>query len=126
MNRFKNQLIVVAAFTLLAVIGTIMNSRQVEAQGPPNGLAVNIVNPIPVPVTGSTTVSGTVAITGQPLGVNVNNSPTVSLTAGTTVLTKNVDEPGASTIPGESEHGRGYGPTYLYILPRAAQQTPGH
>jgi hypothetical protein len=50
----------VAAIAVLAVIGSVMNSRQAAAQGPPNGLAVNIVNPLPVPVTGSTTVSGTV------------------------------------------------------------------
>jgi hypothetical protein len=50
MNRFKNHLIVAAVFALLAVIGTIMNSHQAAAQ-PPDGLAVKIVNPLPVPVT---------------------------------------------------------------------------
>jgi len=64
MNRFKNQLIATAVLSVLAVIGTIMNSHQAAAQqGPPTGLAVNIVNPLPVPVTGSTTVSGTVGAT---------------------------------------------------------------
>jgi hypothetical protein len=88
-KRLRNHLIVAAVFLLLTVIGTIINSSKVAAQqGPPDGLAVRIVNPVPVPVTGSTTVSGTVAatqsgpwnvgISGQPIAVNVNNSPTVA------------------------------------------------
>src|SRR5258708_246661 len=80
MKRFRNHAIAIAVFAALAVIGTVMNSRQATAQGPPDGLAVRIVSPLPVPVTGSTTVSGTVAatqsgpwnvgITGQPIGVH--------------------------------------------------------
>jgi hypothetical protein len=63
MKRFKNHLIAAAVLSVLAIVGTIMNSHQAKAQGPPNGLAVNIVNPVPLPVTGSTSVSGTVAAT---------------------------------------------------------------
>ena len=68
MNRFKNCLIVGAVFALLVTIGLIMNSHQVAAQGPPNGLAVNIVNPLPVPVTGSTNPA-----TAPVLALNVND-----------------------------------------------------
>src|SRR5215831_13045509 len=81
MKRFKNHLIASAVLSMLAIIGTIMNSHQAAAQppGPPGGLAVNIVNPVPVPVTGSTTVSGNVAATQS----------------GTwAVFARNVDEPG--------------------------------
>jgi hypothetical protein len=49
--------------SVLAVIGTIMNSHQAAAQGPPDGMAVKIVSPLLVPATGLTTVSGTVAAT---------------------------------------------------------------
>jgi hypothetical protein len=90
MKRFKNHLIVATVLSLLAIAGTIMNSHQAKAQGPPGGLAVNIVNPLPVPVTGSTTVSGTVAatqsgawnvgITGTP-NVNVTNPATAPVLA---------------------------------------------
>jgi hypothetical protein len=84
--RFKNQLIVAALFLVLGAVGVLMNSRQAAAQGPNDGLAVRIVNPVPVPITGSTTITGTVGaaqsgvwnvgITGQPLSV------------------RNIDEPG--------------------------------
>jgi hypothetical protein len=72
MKRFKNLLITLTVLSVLAVIGTIMNSHQAAAQGPPNGLAVNIVNPLPVPVTGSTTISGTVEST-------IANTPTTAV-----------------------------------------------
>jgi hypothetical protein len=72
MNRFKDHLIAAAVLSVLAIIGTIMNSHQAAAQGPPNGLAVNIVNPLPVPVTGSTTISGTVEST-------IANTPTTAV-----------------------------------------------
>src|SRR5215467_10429922 len=73
---------------MLAIIGTIMNSHQAAAQppGPTGGLAVNIVNPVPVPVTGSTTVSGTVAATQSGAwNVGITGQP---------IAFKNVDEPG--------------------------------
>jgi hypothetical protein len=58
MNRIKNHLIAAAVLSVLALIGTIMNSHQAAAQGPPNGLAVNIVNPVPVPVSGNVGITG--------------------------------------------------------------------
>ena len=85
MPSFNQRLWIAAAFVALAVIGTIMNSRQVAAQGPSDGLAVRIVNPLPVPVTGASTVSGTVeakqsgawivGLTGQPILFKDANSP---------------------------------------------------
>jgi hypothetical protein len=64
-SRFRNHLIVAAGFGVLAVIGTITNSSKVVAQqGPPNGLAVNIVNPVPVPVTGSLNITGSTKVEG--------------------------------------------------------------
>ena len=79
MKRFKNHLIAAAVLSMLAIIGTIMNSHQAAAQppGPPGGLAVNIVNPVPVPVTGSinSTVTGTVGLASG-ASVRVDNTVT--------------------------------------------------
>src|SRR5215831_18784092 len=63
MTTFQKRALLTAVIAGFAVIGYLMNSQQAVAQGPPNGLAVNIVNPVPLPVTGSTTVSGAVAAT---------------------------------------------------------------
>jgi hypothetical protein len=58
MNRFKSY---VAGAALLAVVGTFMSSRQATAQSGngaqgnpvPGSAPVNIVSPLPLPVTGS-------------------------------------------------------------------------
>jgi hypothetical protein len=97
MKRFKNHLITAAVLSVLAVVGTIMNSHQAEAQGPPGGMSVNIVNPSPVPVTGSTTVSGTVAATQSgSWNVGITGTPKVNVTNSATapVLSLNVNDPG--------------------------------
>jgi hypothetical protein len=83
--------------SVLAIIGTIMNSHQAVAQGPPGGMAVRIVDPLPVPITGSTTVSGTVAATQSGLwNVGINGTPNVNVTNPATapVLFLNVNDPG--------------------------------
>jgi hypothetical protein len=88
----------------LAVIGYLMNSQQAVAQGPPGGLAVNIVNPVPVPVTGSTTVSGSVAaMQSGAWNVGINGTPNVNVTNPATApaLFLNVNDPGR--IPYQSE-----------------------
>jgi len=85
MKRFKNHLIAAAVLSVLATIGTIMNSHQAAAQppGPPGGLAVNVVSSIPL----QATVSGNVGITGT-ADVNVKNLATAP------VLSLNVNDPG--------------------------------
>jgi len=77
MNRFKTQLIAAALLSVLAVIATIMNSHQAAAQGPPGSMAVNIVNPLPVPVSGAvtSTVTGSVGLASG-TSVRVNNTVT--------------------------------------------------
>src|SRR5216684_715917 len=120
MSRFKNRLILTAVFAALAVAGMIMNSHPVSAQqGPPDGLAVKIVGPLPVPTTGSSTVSGTVGatqsgqwnvgITGTPNvavpgGVSINGTPTVNL-AGTPSV--NIANPVNSPAPVQDVAGAG-------------------
>jgi hypothetical protein len=83
MNDFKKRVLVTAVIAGLGMIGYLMNSQQAVAQGPPGGLAVNIVNPVPVPVTGSvtSTVTGAVGVTGtvglaSGASVHVNNTVT--------------------------------------------------
>src|SRR5215467_14648368 len=90
MKRFKNHLIAAAVLSVLAIIGTIMNLHQAAAQGPTTGLAVNIVNPVPVPVTGSTTVSGAVAATQSgSWNVGLASGATVGLASGASVRVDN-------------------------------------
>jgi hypothetical protein len=123
MNRFKNHLIVAAALSLLAAIGTFMNSNQAAAQGPPDGLAVKIVNPVPVPVTGSTTVSGAVAATQSGAwNVGILGSPNVTVAnpSGNPVQVRDVNEasqpvaaPGGSPFPG----GTNFVVLPLYTVP---------
>jgi hypothetical protein len=63
MSRVRTNLVVSATFVVIAVVGTIVSSQHAAAQppGPADGVAVRIVSPLPVPVTGDTTVSGTVS-----------------------------------------------------------------
>lgn len=61
MSRFKNQLIGAGILALLGVTGTIMNAQH-NGRGSEPVTVVN-TNANPVPVTGSTVVSGTVAAT---------------------------------------------------------------
>jgi hypothetical protein len=80
MNDFRKRMLVAAVIAGFAVIGYLMSSQQAVAQGPPSGLAVNIVNPLPLPVTGSTTVSGTVAATQSGTwNVGVTGTPNVNV-----------------------------------------------
>jgi hypothetical protein len=97
MQTLRNKVIASAAVVILAAVGFLMNSHQAAAQGPPDGLAVKIVNPLPVPVTGSTSVSGTVAATQSGAwNVSVTGTPSVQVTNPATapVLFLNVNDPG--------------------------------
>jgi hypothetical protein len=104
MNDFKKRMLVAAVIAGLGMIGYLMNSQQAVAQGPPDGLAVRIVNPVPVPVTGSTTVSGTIAATQSGTwNVGITGTPHVNVTNPATapVLFLNVNDPGR--IPYQSQ-----------------------
>jgi hypothetical protein len=97
MSDFKKRMLVAAIIAGLAVIGYLMNSQQAVAEGPPTGLAVNIVNPVPLPVTGSTTVSGAVAATQSGAwSVGITGTPNVHVANPATapVLFVNVNDPG--------------------------------
>ena len=77
MSRFGKEHLIVAAnvAALVITVSIALNSRQAVAQDP-NGPQVTI-NPaqLPLPVTGSTTVSGNVGITGQPIQVRNVDEP---------------------------------------------------
>lgn len=105
MNRFKKELMAAAVLVLLGVIVATMNSCQgVAAQGPTSGTSVNIVNPLPVPVTGS------LGITGTP-NVQVTNPATAP------VLVLNVNDLNGFTIGVPSQ-----GPYYGNIVVPAKQR----
>jgi hypothetical protein len=50
MHKLRNNLIALAAIAVLGTIGFLMNARKAAAQGPPDGVAIKIINPLPVPV----------------------------------------------------------------------------
>ena len=72
MLRLRHNWIAVSMLGALAVLAAVMNSNYAAAQNQNKNLAVTIVSPIPLPITGSTTVSGTVASTQNGLW-NIRN-----------------------------------------------------
>jgi hypothetical protein len=80
MSKFRQYAIGGLIFAGIYGIGALMNSSPVAAQapGPLDGLAVRIVNPLPVPVAGSTTVTGNVnASQSGTWNVGITGTPTV-------------------------------------------------
>ena len=89
MNKFRSHLLAGAGLVALAVIGSEMSLHRAAAT---SGPGVTISGPLPLPIAGSTTVSGTVAATqsGAPWSVNVANTPTVSITGTPSVSVNSV------------------------------------
>jgi hypothetical protein len=93
MQNLTNKLIAVAAVGVLAAIGSMMTPHHATAQtgpssGPSGSAPVTVVNTAanPVPVTGSTNISGTVAATQSGTwNVSITGTPTVNLSTGTAV-----------------------------------------
>jgi len=80
----------------LAVVGILMNGGHETVKASPGAASVNIVSPLPLPTTGTATVSGTVAATQSgPWNVNVANSPSVNVANPATapVLVRDVENP---------------------------------
>jgi hypothetical protein len=104
MSQFsRKQFIVAGTSAVLAVaVTTLLRAHPAAAQNPSPGSApVSIVSPIPLPVTGSTTISGTVAAT-QSGRWNVN--------------VRNIDEPGRVPYASHTEFGK----TTISCFPDAA------
>jgi hypothetical protein len=90
MNKFKNPMIAAAVLAGLGLIGSLMNSHpsvQAATLLPPINVAIDPAT-LPLPVTGSTTVTGTVAATQSgPWNVGIANS------AANPLLVRDVDGP---------------------------------
>jgi hypothetical protein len=65
MQTLRNKLIALAAVVILAAVGLLMNSHQAAAQGPLNGLAVNVTNPVASPVPTSAQPGGPLTNLGR-------------------------------------------------------------
>jgi hypothetical protein len=95
MQTRRNKVIAFAAIVILAAVGFLINSHQAAAQGPPSGLAVNIVNPLPVPISGSltSTVTGTVSLApGTTVGLASGASVHLNNTVTDPVRVRNVND----------------------------------
>jgi hypothetical protein len=94
MKRFKNHLIAAGVLSVLAIIGTIMNSHQSVLQTAGGPTVTIDPEQLPLPVTGSTTVSGSVAATQSGLwNVGITGTPSVNITnpADRPVLVRDVE-----------------------------------
>src|SRR5262245_22896726 len=63
MSTLRNKLIVLVAMGILAVVGSLMKTPQANAQGGRPNVTIGAPLPLPVSLTGSNTISGTVAAT---------------------------------------------------------------
>lgn len=98
----KKRVFASALVIALAAAGVLITGGHNVAKAGPGAAPVSITSPLPLPITGTATVSGNVGatqsgtwnvgITGQPVNVNVANSPAVSL-AGTPTVNANVQFP---------------------------------
>lgn len=103
----KKRLFASALLIGLAGAGVLISGSHNVAKAGPGASPVSIASPLPLPVTGTATVSGTVGatqsgawnvgITGQPVNVNVANSPAVSL-AGNPTVNANVMFPASQGV----------------------------
>jgi hypothetical protein len=81
MSRWKETSIWVAGLVTLGVVGAALSPRPAVAQNPSPGSApVNIVSPLPMPVTGTVNVGNLGSTT---LPVSVTNFPTTQNVSGT-------------------------------------------
>jgi len=96
--NFKKRLFAVAAVLAVAAAAVLISGGQNAAKAGPGATPVRIVSPLPLPTTGTATVSGTVGATQSgPWSVNVANSPAVTL-AGTPTVNTNVTFPANQAV----------------------------
>ncbi len=93
MRKVGQGVVAAALLVLVPVIAALMNSRQAAAQGPPNGMGVQILGPLPVPVTGSLGVTGPVSatVTGT-VGLATGASVFVNNPVGNPVRVRDVND----------------------------------
>jgi len=100
-----SNVVVLAVLAVLAVIGLHMNSRDAIAATAPGTAPVTVQNTSanPVPVTGTASVSGSVAATQSgSWSVGITGTPTVNIANGATspVLVSPMDGPGHTPVQG--------------------------
>ena len=97
MKKLRNLSLAAAGLAALWQIGSLMNSRSAVLQAA-NGPIVTIdPSQLPLPISGSTTVAGTVAASQSgPWTVGITGTPNVTVTNPATapVFFRNVDDPG--------------------------------
>lgn len=116
MNLAQNQVLTLAGLATLGLIGSLMSSHHAVAQGPPSGQSVNIVNPLPVPITGSATVSGTVAAS-QSGAWNVALSGTPNVSVANTPTVRDADQPARNFVNLQFGEVIGSPPIDSYMVP---------
>jgi len=85
MQNLRNKLIAGGAVVILAAIGTVMNSHPALGQAVAGPTVTINPNQLPLPVAGSTTVSGTVAATQSGTwNVGINGTPNVHVATAIT------------------------------------------
>ena len=103
MQNLRNKLIAGGAVLLLAAIGTMMNRQAMQAAGGPS---VTIESPIPLPVTGTVTATGTIAATQSGTwNVGVTGTPNVHVTNPATAPALFLNENDPGRIPYQSFQG---------------------
>ena len=106
MQNLRNKLIVGGAVLILALIGSVMNSRQSTIQGA-SGPSVTIdPTQLPLPVTGTVAVTGNVAATGTVAAtqsgawsVGISGTPTVNVTGPVTATQSGTWNVGITNTP---------------------------
>jgi len=99
MKKLVQILLIGLGFCLLIVALSALTSRPVPAQAPPPSVPVTVVNttarPVPTAAQGTTTVAGTVAITGTPIvRASIIDTPTVNATiTNTPTVNANITNP---------------------------------
>jgi hypothetical protein len=97
--NFATKLAAIAVVSgIAAAAGANVPAKNVAAQGPgpSEGLAVRVVDPLPLPTTGTSTVSGVVASTQS-------GAWDIGIVGTPTVLARNLDEPGRAPFQEETQ-----------------------
>lgn len=108
MSRIGTALVFLTSLAALVILPALPALHAANSLQGPDVTVVNTpANPVPVSLQGTTSISGSVDITGTP-NVNVVNSPTVTLAPGSTVsignpasapvLTRDVDSPARQAV----------------------------
>src|SRR5262245_47875511 len=94
MKTFKKYMLPGASFIIVVIVLTLINAQRTAAQGQ-RPLEVSIVNPLPVPVTGSVAVSGNTS-TNPLLLRDVDNPARQPFTADASITLETYQDSGTA------------------------------